>query len=136
MPVSPSEVASGACPAISEVHTVCGAAVGEVFEELRGLSIVPDDLIYGVCIVNCLLGLSLTFYQDERDAVDEEYDVGLDVLEAVELVLACDRVTVVLLALVVDQFDCLALFSGSEGDGAFIFNPTEELLVPSNIIGK
>ncbi len=107
-----------------------------MLEELGGLSVISNDLGYGVRVVDCLLGLGLAFYQDERDSVDEKDDVWLDVLVAVELILVGDREVVFLRFHVVDELDGLVLLPWSEGDGSLVLQPVEELLVTSNIVGK
>ena len=132
--VSPSEVASGARPTVAKVQAICGAAIGEVLEELGGLSVVSDYLGYCVSVVDCLLGLGLTFDQDERYSVDEEDDVRFDVLVAMEFVLVGDSEAVILRFLVVDDFNSLALLPWSKGYRALVLQPVEELLVTPNII--
>jgi len=95
---------------------------------------VSYDLVDGVCVVCVYVALGLALDEYEGYAIDEQYDVGDDVLVALEVELVGDGVGVVLGVVVVDELDGLTVLVWSEGYGALVSEPVEELFVSLDVV--
>ena len=83
---------------------------------MGGFFVVSDDLVNCVRVVCVFVALCLAFDEEEGYTIDKENDVWSDVLVAVENVLVCYCVGVVLWIVVVDEFDVFVVFIWSKAN--------------------